>query len=99
MALRVLLVYPNLRGMNMLPPAIGLLSAVLKRSGFNVRLFDTTYYEKLGDEHAEEDSDQTKVDKLMARPFKMPREVTLKTSDVFEDFKKEVQSFSPDLIA
>lgn len=33
--LKVLLVYPNLRGMNMLPPAIGLLSAILKRSGWD----------------------------------------------------------------
>ena len=62
MSFRVLLVYPNLRGMNMLPPAIGLLSAVLKRSGFTVKLFDTTYYEKLDDAHAEADSDAMKVD-------------------------------------
>ncbi len=99
MSFKVLLVYPNLRGMNMLPPAIGLLSSVLKNSGFEVELFDTTYYEKLDDDHAEADSDQTKVDKLMARPFKMPREVTLLKTDVFQDFKEKVDSFSPDLIA
>ncbi|MFQ5650636.1 MAG: B12-binding domain-containing radical SAM protein [bacterium] len=99
MSFKVLLVYPNLRGMNMLPPAIGLLSAVLKRSGFEVELFDTTYYEKLDDDHAEADSDQMKVDKLMARPFKMPKEITIIKTNVFEDFDKKVQSFSPDLIA
>ena len=55
--LKVLMVYPNLRGMNMLPPAIGLLSAILKRSGFEVKLFDTTYYEKLDGTHSEADSD------------------------------------------
>ena len=99
MSLKVLLVYPNLRGMNMLPPAVGLMSAVLKRSGFEVQLFDTTYYERLGDDHAEADSDQMKVNKLMARPFKMPKEVTVKKTDVFEDFKKEAGAFSPDLIA
>ncbi len=99
MALKVLLVYPNLRGMNMLPPAIGLLSAVLKRSGFEVRLFDTTYYEKLLDEHSDADSDQMKVDKLMARPFKMPKEISLKTTNVYSDFREEVSSFNPDLLA
>lgn len=99
MRLKVFLVYPNLRGMNMLPPAVGLISAVLKRSGFEVKLFDTTYYEKLGDDHAEADSDQMKVQKLMARPFKMPKEVSVKKSDVFEDFEKEVREFNPDLIA
>ncbi len=99
MSLKVLLIYPNLRGMNMLPPAIGLLSAVLKRSGFYVELFDTTYYEKLDNDHSSADSDQTKVNKLMARPFKMPDEITLKTTNVFDDFKKKVQSMGPDLIA
>jgi radical SAM superfamily enzyme YgiQ (UPF0313 family) len=83
----------------MLPPAIGLLSSILKNNGFDVRLFDTTYYESLDDPSAEEDSDQSKVDKLMARPFKMPQEITLKTTNVFEDFKEEVETYNPDLIA
>ena len=83
----------------MLPPAIGLLSAVLKQQGFTVKLFDTTYYERLDDEHAEADSDQMKVEKLMARPFKMPNEVTIKTTNVFTDFNNEVRAFGPDLMA
>ncbi|MBF0384967.1 MAG: B12-binding domain-containing radical SAM protein [Candidatus Omnitrophica bacterium] len=99
MKLKVMFLYPNLRGMNMVPPAIGLLSAVLKGDGHSIRLFDTTYYEHLDDKSAEADSDQTKVDLLMARPFKMPQEITLKTSNVFDDFRKEVNEFSPDLIA
>ena len=97
--LKVLMVYPNLRGMNMLPPAIGLLSAILKRSGFEVKLFDTTYYEKLDGTHSEADSDFKKTEMLMARPYKMPNEISLKTSNVFQDFKNEVESFKPDLIA
>ena len=43
--MKVLFVYPNHKGMNMLPPAIGLLSSCLKNNGHNVDLFDTTYYE------------------------------------------------------
>ena len=35
----------------------------------------------------------------MARPYKMPNEITCKTSDCFEDFKNEVEAFSPDLLA
>lgn len=97
MSLRVLLVYPNYRGMNMLPPAMGLLSAVLKESGFQVKLFDTTYYTNLDGQNA--DSDAMKADKLMARPFKMPKEITLKTTDVCEDFDKMIDDFRPDLIA
>src|SRR4051812_47159363 len=97
MALKVLFIYPNFRGMNMLPPAIGLLSAVLKRAGFEVRLFYTTHYQNVGG--VECDSDGSKSERLMARPFKMPSELTLKTTNCFEDFKKEVENFRPDLMA
>ena len=42
--IRVLFVYPNTFGMNMLPPAIALFNALLKQDGHEVRLFDATYY-------------------------------------------------------
>jgi radical SAM superfamily enzyme YgiQ (UPF0313 family) len=97
MSLKVLLMYPNYRGMNMLPPAVGLLSAVLKRSGYEVRLFDTTYYKTI--DGVEYDSDGSKSERLMARPFKMPPQVTIRTTDVYEDFAREVDAFGPDLLA
>ncbi len=100
MSFKVLLIYPNQRGMNMLPPAIGLLSSILKEDGNIVKLFDTTYYEKLDEgKEAEIDSDNIKTEKLMARPYKMPNDITLKTTNVFNDFKKYVESYSPDLLA
>ena len=99
--MKLLFLYPNHRGMNMLPPAIGLLSACLKREGHIVELFDTTHYEavKIDGELDTKDSDASKGDRLMARPYKMPKEVTLKRTDVYEDFVAKVDSFSPDLIA
>lgn len=100
MPIKVLFIYPNFRGMNMLPPAIGLLSAILKAEGHTVRLFDTTYYHSLEEDGREAgDSDRSKSDRLMARPYKMPHEITLKTSNVFKDFEDEVQEFAPDLLA
>mgnify|MGYP000988323308 CR=1 FL=1 len=100
MGFKVLLIYPNERGMNMLPPAIGLLSSILKKDGNEVELFDTTYYEKLDEsEDAEVDSDNIKTEKLMARPYTMPNEITLKTTNVYNDFKKKVESYGPDLLA
>lgn len=98
MSIKVLFVYPNYRGMNMLPPAIGILSAILKNSGHTVKLFDTTYYENIDGDKS--DSDSSKVDRLMAHPFEMPKDkVTLKTTNVYKDFKKEVEGFRPDLLA
>ena len=36
MSLKVMLIYPNFRGMNMLPPGVALLSSVLKNNGFKI---------------------------------------------------------------
>ncbi|SVE16169.1 uncharacterized protein METZ01_LOCUS469023, partial [marine metagenome] len=68
--------------------------------GNTVELFDTTYYEKLdefGD--TEVDSDNIKTEKLMARPYEMPNEITLKTTNVLDDFKKKIEFYGPDLLA
>ena len=44
MGIKVLFIYPNTFGMNMLPPAIATFSAILKNEGHEVQVFDTTYY-------------------------------------------------------
>ena len=44
MGIKVLFIYPNTYGMNMLPPAIALFSSLLKKRGHSVDLFDATYY-------------------------------------------------------
>ena len=44
MGIKVLFIYPNSFGMNMLPPAIALFSSMLKNEGHQVEIFDTTYH-------------------------------------------------------
>ena len=44
MGIKVLFIYPNTFGMNMLPPAIATFSAILKQHKHEVQVFDTTYY-------------------------------------------------------
>lgn len=97
MGIKVLFVYPNYKGMYMLPPAIGLLSSVLKNAGHQVRLFDTTQYNTIPGH--EIGSDESKAERLMARPFDVPPQVVCKDTDVFGDFVEEVEGFKPDLIA
>jgi anaerobic magnesium-protoporphyrin IX monomethyl ester cyclase len=100
--MKVLFIYPNHKGMNMLPPGVALLSACLKREGHQVQLFDTTYYNNVSKDtdNSVNDSDVSKSERLMARPFEMPKHVvTVKYSNVFEDFKKFVDDFQPDLMA
>ena len=41
---KILLVYPNIQLCEMMPYSIGLLTALLRREGFTVDLFDTTFY-------------------------------------------------------
>ena len=94
--MKVLFIYPNTYGMNMLPPAIAMFSAILKKEGHQTQIFDTTYYSfDYG-----MDSDGSKMERLNVVPFKMESKgIRLKTSDWKIDLKKQVESFKPDLLA
>ncbi len=95
--MKVLLFYPNLYGMNTLPPAIGLFTAVLRQQCHAVALFDTTTYEGLYDSI---DTDKQKSDNLNARPFDDTLlKNSVKRSDAEADFRTMVAEFAPDLIA
>ena len=96
MGIKVLFIYPNTYGMNMVPPAIALFSALLKRDGHKVEIFDSTYYAiDYGI-----DSDGSQVDKLSVVPFDMgERGIRLKTTVWEDDLKEQVNRFKPDLLA
>ena len=86
--IEVLFIYPNTFGMNMLPPAIALFSAILKKQGHKVEIFDTTYYAVDHDM----DSDGRKMEKLQIVPYNMAkRGIRIKTSDWKIEIKKTIQ--------
>src|SRR3989344_2671114 len=87
------MLYPNLRTESMVPPALALFSALLKREGFKVELFDTTNYE-ISTEFA--NTDRLKATNLNVRPYELRQD--LKTSNPYEDFRKKIESFGPNLI-
>src|SRR5690349_20692681 len=95
--MKVLFVYPNLYGMNMLPTAVGILNAILKNEGHTTAIFDTTSYIDWGEGYA---PDKLKEKNLNARPSSdvLLRQDEKHTSPT-DDFRKCVESFSPDLIA
>jgi anaerobic magnesium-protoporphyrin IX monomethyl ester cyclase len=96
--MRVLLVYPNMHGMNMLPSAIGLFTSLLKTEGHIVDLFDSTNWVIPGEENF--DSDKVKEKNLNVRPFDDSiLRSQIRTTDVFADFEAKVKSFGPQLIA
>ncbi len=95
MNFKVLLVYPNMQMVNLLPSNISILSACLKKAGCVVDLFDTTFYKT-----EEESVDDKRVEYLQLRPFDYSHfGIRYKETDVYEDFVSTVEKFKPDLIA
>jgi radical SAM superfamily enzyme YgiQ (UPF0313 family) len=90
---RVLFLYPNIQMCALMPTGVALLSAVLKREGFTVDLFDCTFYK----------------DPLTAnypfyhsslRPVNWEEKgVQFYEGDMVADFQRKVDEFGPDLIA
>ena len=93
--IKVLFLYPNHKGMTMLPPGISLLSAVLKREGYIVELFDTTQYDSVEVKGEKNSKDHNKVleNKLSVRPSPKHEKVVVKYTNVFEDFRKKSFKF------
>jgi radical SAM superfamily enzyme YgiQ (UPF0313 family) len=90
---RVLLVYPNIQQCALMPYSIGLFTALLRREGFQVGLFDSTFY--LNDINANYTHYQTYV-----RAFDWAEKgVEFKQQDMLDDFVRKVEEFAPDLIA
>ena len=91
--IRVLFIYPNTFGMNMFPPAIALFSAVLKREGHSVRLFDATYYSV----DYGIDSDGSKADNLNVVPYDVSeRGIRMKTTSLVDYLQNEYSVESTD---
>ena len=96
MGIKILFIYPNTYGMNMLPPAIAMFSAILKKHGHDVQIFDTTYYSL----DYGMDSDGSKMERLNVVPFKMETKgIKRKTTDWKKDLHKQISDFKPDLLA
>jgi len=91
---RILLVYANKMMENLIPINISILSAALKENGFEVRLFDSTYY------RTESASvDQVRVDNLQLRDFDLSKYgIHFKNNDIHKDFLREAAEYKPDII-
>ena len=89
----MLFLYPNTYGMNMLPPAIALFAALLKKKMvIGVKFFDTTYYNL---DHGI-DSDGSKMERLNVVPYRMDEKgIKQKTSDWKKDLNDQVNKFKP----
>jgi radical SAM superfamily enzyme YgiQ (UPF0313 family) len=93
--LKILFLYPNLNMTTLVPNAISILTAVLKKDGFkNIDLFDTTFYET---DALNRMKYQVRVGQI--KPYNYnERDIKLKKTDMYEDFVDKINKFNPDII-
>ncbi len=90
---KILLLNPNKWGRGITAIWVASHSSVLKRSGFDVQLFDATFYENWSDFEIKintENKQFKKTDYL--------KRIEFNKSDIHEDLKKTVEQFNPDII-
>lgn len=91
---KVLLIYANKMMENLIPINVSILSAVLRKSGFDVKLFDTTFYPT-----EDESGYDIRSRNLQIRNFDFTQYgINLKQTDMYTDFRSLVEEYRPDLI-
>lgn len=88
---KVLLVYPNIQLCEMMPYSIGLLTALLRREGFTVDLFDTTFYVDKVNNNYESFHDYV-------QEFDWKEKGRIFKTNIIKDFHKKIEEFDPNLI-
>lgn len=93
---KVLFLYPNLMLQTGFPLGICILSAVLKREGFEVDVFDTTFYKT-----EDTTSDEARMENLQVKPFDLGEKFRyLRTKEqMYKDLVGKVREYKPNLIA
>ena len=91
--MKILLVYPNTMMATLTPLSIASLSAVLKKEGYEVELFDTTFYK------TEDISFEKKKEELLqVKPFKETVEYKGDLNACLRDFSNFVVNYMPGII-
>ena len=88
---KILLVYPNIQLCEMMPYSIGLLTALLRREGFAVDLFDTTFYVDKVNNNYESFHDYV-------QEFDWKEKGRIFKTNIIKDFHKKIEEFDPNLI-
>lgn len=97
---KILMLYPNIQMSGVMPQSIGIFTSLFKREGFQVDLFDCTFYQDINfanlgneaDEARSKNRSRPEYDKSEWLKKKQPK------SGIKKDFIQKVQNFKPDLI-
>lgn len=91
---KVLFIYPNTMMATLLPLHVSTLSACLKQNGFDVKLFDTTYYKT-----EEKSFEEKKVELLQVKKYNLnDGGIKFIATDIHEDLKAIIEDYRPNLI-
>ena len=98
---RILMFYPNLHMSALMPQSIGIFTALLKREGYVLDLFDCTYYEDIDELTLGRNTNEEKVQNRNVTKYDNTEwnEKGVKPKrGIVKDFKQKVLSFNPNLI-
>jgi len=98
---RILLFYPNLHMSALMPQVIGIFSALFKREGYTIDLFDCTYYQDIDVINLGKNANEERVKNRNAPAYsneELNKKGTKPKIGIKKDFVKKVQEFKPDLI-
>ena len=92
---RVLLIYPTFFKITGLPVGIASLSAVLKKSGYQIKVFDTVFY----DLSNKQDWDKLRADRLMSkRIVNEEQHWKVKTTAIKKDLIESINEYKPKIV-
>lgn len=97
---RILMLYPNIQMSGVMPQSIGIFTALFKQEGYQVDLFDCTFYQDINFANLGNEADDARA-KNRSRPEYNKAELLKKKQPkkgIKQDFIKKVQNFKPDLI-
>ena len=98
---RILLFYPNLHMSALMPQVIGILTALFKREGYTIDLFDCTFYQDIDIINLGKNSNEERVANRNTSAYsneEWSKRGGKPKWGIKEDFVKKIQEFKPDLI-
>ena len=98
---RILLLYPNLHMSALMPQVIGILTALFKREGYTIDLFDCTFYQDIDIINLGKNANEERIANRNASAYsneEWSKRGGKPKWGIKEDFVKKIQEFKPDLI-
>ena len=98
---KILIFYPNLHMSALMPQSVGIFTALLRREGYQLDLFDCTYYQDIDSLTLGKNTNEEKVENRNVHKYDNTEwhEKGVKPKNgIVEDFKKKIATFPPELI-